>query len=71
MGDDVGRDELVDEVEVASVESLLVEPADELLVGREGVAHRAIVGRAVVAAQAPAGSDDPERKHELAHEPGR
>jgi hypothetical protein len=24
-----------------------------------------------VAAQAPAGSDDPERKHELAHEPGR
>jgi hypothetical protein len=32
VGDDVGRDELVDDLEVALVEALLVEPADEGLV---------------------------------------
>jgi hypothetical protein len=43
MDDDVTRDELVDNVEVASVEPLLVESADELFVGHGGVSHRAII----------------------------
>jgi len=43
VGDDVGRDELVHHLEVALVEALFIEPADEGLVGLECVGHRRIV----------------------------
>src|SRR5262245_36993007 len=41
MGHDVGGDERVDEVEVALVKALLVEPSHERLVGREVFGHQA------------------------------
>jgi hypothetical protein len=43
VGDDVGRDELVDHREVALVEALFVQAANEALVGLERVGHRQIV----------------------------
>ena len=51
------RAELVDEIEVAGVEPLLVEPADELFIGRGAVDYRPIIDRWVVTTPAPFGAD--------------